>query len=66
MEPYPEHCLICGREITTGIDAHIKRLHKMNYAEYRRWFYDAEGSYGVYPASKSKVTITITRTVKPY
>lgn len=65
MDPTPKHCLICGREISTGIDSHIRNTHQMDYEFYRRWFYDAEGSYSIYDAGrKDRIVLTITRTLR--
>ncbi len=65
MEPYPQHCLICGAEITTGIDSHIRNTHKMNYEEYCKYFYDAMGTYGLFTDKAGRTVLTITRIVKP-
>jgi len=65
MEPYPEHCLICGREITTGIDSHIRNTHKMDYETYCKWFYEAKGSYSVFEIGKDRVILTVTRDLRP-
>jgi len=64
MDPYPKHCLICGREIGAGIDSHIRNTHKMNYDTYCKWFYDAKGSYAVFN-SGNKVVLTVTRELRP-
>ena len=64
MEPRPQHCLICGREITTGLDMHIRNTHEMDYDFYREYFYDCVGCYAVYQKG-SKTVLTLTREVKP-
>jgi len=64
MEPKPEHCLICGREITAGIDTHVLHKHGLDYGIYCKFFSQALGSYGVYEKS-GKTILTITREVKP-
>ena len=64
MEPYPQHCLICGREITSGIDAHMRYTHEMSYETYCKHFYECEGSYSVYQ-KKGKTILTITRELGP-
>ncbi|MFC2070494.1 hypothetical protein ACFLTB_04920 [Chloroflexota bacterium] len=64
MEPKPEHCLICGREVTAGIDTHVIHKHGLEYSIYRKYFYDCLGSYGVYEKG-GKTILTITREVKP-
>ena len=65
MEPYPQHCLICSAEITSGIDSHIRNTHQMNYEEYRKYFYDAVGSYSVFTDKAGRTVLTITRIVEP-
>lgn len=65
MEPTPKHCLICGREIATGIDSHIRNTHEMSYEFYRKWFYDAKGSYSIFNTGRDKVSLTITRELRP-
>jgi len=64
MQPYPEHCLICGREVTTGIDSHIRKTHEMSYEIYCKLFRDAEGSYSVFVIGKDRVVLTITRDLR--
>ena len=65
MEPYPKHCLICGREIGAGIDAHIRQRHRMDYDSYCKWFYDAQGSYSICKDSSGQTVLTITRILRP-
>lgn len=65
MEPYPKHCLICGSEITSGIDAHIRYTHKMDYDEYCKYFYDAVGSYGIFVDKSGKRILTVTKVIEP-
>ena len=65
MEPYPKHCLICGREITSGIDAHVRQTHRMDYEVYCKWFYDAQGNYGVCKDKSGRTILTITRILRP-
>ena len=64
MEPKPEHCLVCGREITAGIDTHVYHKHGIDYSIYCKYFSQSAGSYGVYEKS-GKTILTITREVKP-
>ena len=64
MEPTPRHCLICGREISTGIDSHIRNTHQMDYEFYRKWFYDAKGSYSIFDTRGGRVSLTITRELR--
>ncbi len=52
MGPHPQHCLICSAEITSGIDAHIRNTHQMNYEEYCKYFYDAMGRATAFPLIK--------------
>ncbi len=56
MEPYPQHCLICGREITAGIDSHVRYKHKIDYDTYCKYFYDCAGSYGIYTNKQGMMT----------
>ena len=65
MNPYPDRCLICGEQIKSGIDAHIRFTHKMDYGEYCKWFYDAEGSYSLYKEESGRLVLTITRPLRP-
>ena len=65
MEPYPQHCLICGREIAAGIDSHVRYKHKIDYDTYCKYFYDCAGSYGIYTNKQGKVILTVTRELKP-
>ncbi len=65
MEPHPKHCLICGREIGGGIDAHVRSKHKMDYEQYCKYFYEATGSYGIFPDKAGRIVLTITRVLKP-
>ena len=64
MEPYPQHCLICGRQITSGIDAHIRNTHQMDYGEYCKYFYSAQGSYSVCKDKRDRTILTITRILR--
>lgn len=65
MKPYPKRCLICGAAITSGIDAHVRMTHKMDYDEYCKYFYDAEGSYSLFSDKNGKRILTITRRLEP-
>ena len=65
MKPYPQHCLVCGREITSGIDAHVRYTHEMDYDQYCKWFYDSDGSYAIYEGEARQVILTITRSLRP-
>jgi len=65
MEPKPRYCFICGREVTAGIDSHIRQRHGWDYEEYCKWFYDAKGCYGVYVDNRGRTILTITRILRP-
>jgi DNA-directed RNA polymerase subunit N (RpoN/RPB10) len=65
MKPSPKRCLICGKRITTGIETHITKTHKMDYDEYRRYFSEAEGSQVIFIDESGQKILTITRRVEP-